>query len=304
MYILENIIPEPVCDQFIFNLKKIPPQSITNNKIREGYVLESPREEEKAYSLMQQLNALHVRQVFPTRMENLDCVITRFDKGGFLAVHADNEIYQNGNWERSNGKEVTILVFLNDDYVGGEIIFPNQDVAIKAKKGTMIMFPSNHEYIYGMQPILQGTSFILIGHATNNEIVYNLTRIPIEMKNSKGKGRGVFTKNDIKKDDIIEESPVLVMVQQDPACSGKSRVSDFVGLWQGLGTGKAGIECNYIIMGIANFTNHSDRPNCHIIKKFNTETAQLIASRDIKSGEELFISYGIDRKTWFKNLTK
>lgn len=151
LHILESIIPEEICDQFILKLFKVPPQSITN-KTRDGYILQSPRYEEEIFLLLQQLN-----------ISIQDFKITRFNKGGYFAIHSDNEIYHNDEWVKINNKEFTIMIFLNDDYVGGEIIFPNQNITFKPKKGLIITFPSNHEYIYGMQPIIQGTAITIIG---------------------------------------------------------------------------------------------------------------------------------------------
>lgn len=60
----------------------------------------------------------------------------KWKPGGGLAPHID------GN-ERIAPPDLTIgcLIYLNDDYEGGEIYFPEYDYLVKPKKGDLIIFP-------------------------------------------------------------------------------------------------------------------------------------------------------------------
>jgi hypothetical protein len=55
----------------------------------------------------------------------------------------------------------SILVYLNDEYEGGELYFPDLDFGIRPKKGMMITFPGNLYYTHGVAPVTSGTRYTL-----------------------------------------------------------------------------------------------------------------------------------------------
>jgi len=56
---------------------------------------------------------------------------------------------------------LSILGYLNDDYEGGELYFPELEYAIRPKKGMLIMFPGNLHYVHGVAPITKGVRYTL-----------------------------------------------------------------------------------------------------------------------------------------------
>lgn len=54
---------------------------------------------------------------------------------------------------------ITGLVYLNDDYTGGEISFLTHDITIKPNKGDLIMFPGNFNYAHEVKEILSGERY-------------------------------------------------------------------------------------------------------------------------------------------------
>lgn len=53
-------------------------------------------------------------------------------------------------------RDFSCIYHLNDDYDGGEIYFPKQDVIMKPTANTLIIFPSNSDYEHGVMPIKSG----------------------------------------------------------------------------------------------------------------------------------------------------
>ena len=51
------------------------------------------------------------------------------------------------------------IVYLNDNYIGGEISFLTQDVTIKPKIGDLITFPGNLYYAHEVKEILSGDRY-------------------------------------------------------------------------------------------------------------------------------------------------
>ena len=69
-----------------------------------------------------------------------------------------NSHYDGGT---GSSRAISVLIYLNSDYTGGEIEFTNFDLKIKAKSGTMIVFPSNYAYSHIAHPVTLGTKYVI-----------------------------------------------------------------------------------------------------------------------------------------------
>ena len=55
--------------------------------------------------------------------------------------------------------EYACIFFLNDDYEGGEIYFPDYEISIKPEPGDLLCFPDQPRYVHGVKEIISGTRF-------------------------------------------------------------------------------------------------------------------------------------------------
>jgi 2OG-Fe(II) oxygenase superfamily len=62
----------------------------------------------------------------------------------------------------STGRAISAICYLNNDYEGGEIEFPNFGVKIKPEPGMLILFPSNFAYRHIAHPVISGTKYSLV----------------------------------------------------------------------------------------------------------------------------------------------
>jgi SET domain-containing protein len=104
----------------------------------------------------------------------------------------------------------------------------------------------------------------------------------IEVRQIKGKGRGVFARQVIREGDLIERVPVLVLsVEQitDPSAWGD--ISHYVFHW---GEGTVALA-----LGYGSLYNHSYQPNA----RYDDEPRRKVftALRDIEPGEEITVNY-------------
>jgi predicted 2-oxoglutarate/Fe(II)-dependent dioxygenase YbiX len=92
--------------------------------------------------------------------------ITVYTEGTSLPSHfdgedSDAEVYgiltPNGNPRR----DVSSVLYLSDDFDGGELIFKNLNLTIKPKAGMLILFPGAKEYTHEVTKITRGTRFIV-----------------------------------------------------------------------------------------------------------------------------------------------
>jgi hypothetical protein len=62
----------------------------------------------------------------------------------------------------STKRAVSPIVYLNDEYTGGEIEFVNFDITIKPEPGMLVIFPSNYAYTHIAHPVKTGTKYAIV----------------------------------------------------------------------------------------------------------------------------------------------
>jgi predicted 2-oxoglutarate/Fe(II)-dependent dioxygenase YbiX len=70
------------------------------------------------------------------------------------------------DWHKDSGKftprEFTIIVGLNNDYMGGQLNVINDKYKFKLKKNQAVMFPSNLCFPHKVEPVLEGVRKVLV----------------------------------------------------------------------------------------------------------------------------------------------
>ncbi len=98
-------------------------------------------------------------------------------------------------------------------------------------------------------------------------------------------GRGVFTSEKLKKNTIVEITPVLVMSSKERELIDRTLLQHYIFEW-----GHDKKQC-CMGMGYVSFYNHKYISNCEYEMDYDEEIIQIKALRTIKAGEELFINY-------------
>jgi hypothetical protein len=66
--------------------------------------------------------------------------------------------------------EYAVIIYVNDDYVDGELFFSKLNLSIRPKKYSMIIFPSGEKYIHGVKPPGDGPlRYVLPSFVKRNE---------------------------------------------------------------------------------------------------------------------------------------
>lgn len=76
--------------------------------------------------------------------------------GGDMNPHADEEPSLTQNIATPHG----LVLYINDDYEGGEIYYPNLQLAIKPKAGSLVIHPGNSTYLHGVSPVTAGIRYV------------------------------------------------------------------------------------------------------------------------------------------------
>lgn len=91
--------------------------------------------------------------------------INKYFEGQYMGPHVD--------WNEFNSDiTYTIVVYLNDNYEGGELYFvdPSIDIKIKPKAGSVVMFPSTMPYLHQSCEITKGRKMLITHHWKNDSL--------------------------------------------------------------------------------------------------------------------------------------
>lgn len=105
--------------------------------------------------LFQRLQPI-IEDFFSVRVQPTGQTIVRWLPGQFQNPHADKELHDGPDAGLPNDfpwYDLSSLFYLNDDYEGGELYFPLQDVKFKPKRGAAYFFPGDKNFIHGVTEI-------------------------------------------------------------------------------------------------------------------------------------------------------
>lgn len=99
-------------------------------------------------------------------------------------------------------------------------------------------------------------------------------------------GNGVFATRDIRKGQVIEKCPCIIL--EDGWQRIQTVLHDYLYCWPKEGDGRA------IVLGNGSVFNHDVKPNADWVTDEASRQCVYTATRDIAAGEEVFINYGQD----------
>lgn len=90
--------------------------------------------------------------------------LLRYGRGGKYAMHSDSDNYchEKNSFYRFIDRDFSILIYLNDDYIGGGLKFKGLNFSYQPKAGDLVLFPSNHVFSHESLPIQSGTKYALV----------------------------------------------------------------------------------------------------------------------------------------------
>jgi len=91
----------------------------------------------------------------------------KYGVGGHYKPHIDGRsiwFAPNGDkiWRKSTDRDLSLVLYLNDDFEGGEFLFPDLHIQVKPKPGLLVCFPSDQNYLHGVAPVKEGTRYSIV----------------------------------------------------------------------------------------------------------------------------------------------
>lgn len=142
---------------------------IVNPAIRNTQQVDVP---EQLRSLLNRIVDVSIRDSINPFYDSIVCdyeplQVLHYGIGGHYIPHVDAEtLYTDDDglqlWEKTLDRDLSLVYFLNDDFTGGELFFPDLDLVINPEAGTLVCFPSDHNFIHGVRPVIAGHRYTIV----------------------------------------------------------------------------------------------------------------------------------------------
>jgi hypothetical protein len=91
--------------------------------------------------------------------------VVRWHEGQELTPHADN-LEPDGRPNATPHRAFSSLIYLNDDYGGGETYFPGHGVRLTPEAGALVLFGAGPQYVHGVTRVTRGLRYTNAGWFT------------------------------------------------------------------------------------------------------------------------------------------
>lgn len=170
--IREHIENSEKTDLSVFNPEKSNETGgtewIVNKEVRDTQIVDMgplfPKIEELMKNVVKEvINPFYEIQISESEVPQ----ILSYGIGGHYCPHIDAEsIWKTPDgdliWKKSTDRDISIVFYLNDDFEGGDFIFPDHHIRIRPEPGMMVCFPSNHHYKHGVEPVTRGKRYSIV----------------------------------------------------------------------------------------------------------------------------------------------
>jgi Rps23 Pro-64 3,4-dihydroxylase Tpa1-like proline 4-hydroxylase len=143
-------------DKLMFCWQKFIPQ-VKDIKEEDPYFKEQMEISSELFGALESTLSHYSNQIYPFAAKNIKSRestmhILRYDESGHLPPHQDQGV---------SSRVLSVLLYLNDDYEGGEIEFRHSNVKFKPDAGSILFFPSNFLYVHEVHPVTKGPRYAL-----------------------------------------------------------------------------------------------------------------------------------------------
>lgn len=115
----------------------------------------------------------HLTHLYNSQLDNIEGPqFLRYDVGDYYDAHNDSENIVDNKLKRVAERDISLLLYLNDDFEGGELEFTLLGLTIKPKAGMLIAFPSYLEFEHKVHPVKKGTRYTIVSWIATKKRIY------------------------------------------------------------------------------------------------------------------------------------
>jgi hypothetical protein len=138
--------------------------SYWKDRVATGKTLDSA--DPKVYKIIEGMQArlkIEVDKFFKVDALPTSAAVVRWLPGQLQMPHADKELHIGDDRGKPNDfphYDIAGLFYLNNDYEGGELYFPDHGIQFKPKAGSAYFFPGDLNYLHGVTEITSGIRYV------------------------------------------------------------------------------------------------------------------------------------------------
>ena len=93
--------------------------------------------------------------------------VLRYSPGGHYALHTDSDHWSAAHkaWVKGLDRDISLLLYLNDEFTGGELSFPLFNYTYRPTPGDLLFFPSDFRYQHQAHPVKSGIRYVVVSWA-------------------------------------------------------------------------------------------------------------------------------------------
>ena len=83
----------------------------------------------------------------------------------FIQVYNDLNTFELDGNIHCDFSGITFVACLDDNYEGGDLVFPKQNVSVNLKKGDLVLFPGSYTHPHGVTKLISGERIVMVGQS-------------------------------------------------------------------------------------------------------------------------------------------
>jgi predicted 2-oxoglutarate/Fe(II)-dependent dioxygenase YbiX len=133
-------------------------ETTVNDGIKKTSASDGIRFQIPVYNALERLGIPHTGKVLKRAQ------LLHYPTGAFNNLHADNCIINPKTGDVTKIKEWThsAVIYLNEDFEGGEIEYPDLNFKFKPKIGYCVIHPAGAEFLHRVNPVTKGDRYCLV----------------------------------------------------------------------------------------------------------------------------------------------
>lgn len=135
-----------------------------DNLVAEGKVEITDRWTDKTLVIDTQPIVENIRKKIKTIVKTTDENLIFTGGDTIQRMYEGVKLHEHTDQHTDPSVQYASILYLNDDYSGGELFFPNLNIEIKPKPGTLLIFPGSDKYNHGVRFVNKGpVRYVIVG---------------------------------------------------------------------------------------------------------------------------------------------
>ncbi len=184
--LIQHAVPDKTCDNLVKYLKNQPKQWLEiiqgNDASGNTVSVKDPSRRTEAIHLgkfrkkISMIVEKNLKQIIQDQLgatlqwyEAPD--VMYYSAGGLYQTHSDSENFNSaaGVWQKFSDRDYSLLIYLSDDFEGGQLSFNRFGYSHTPQKGDLIFFPSDNRYLHTADPVTAGNRYVIVSWCATKE---------------------------------------------------------------------------------------------------------------------------------------